>query len=166
MLTSRGISRGTAVGIGGDPTNGTGFVDVLEPLRRITTPSRSSRSAKLVAQMSRKRRIHRQQDEQAGHSFIAGQTALPDAAWACGCDHLWRRRHSRRRWQHCAAGAKVARHPMKLLSLRQRTFAKPRCKKKGVSGTFSNRSYGSSCLACCQVVALSLRMRSAFSLDR
>ncbi len=113
-LTSRGIGQSTAVGIGGDPINGTGFVDVLELFEKDHDTEQivligeiggtdEQKAAEFIANKMSK----------PVTSFIAGQTAPPGrrmghaGAIISGGEGTAAEKMAALR----AAGAKVARHP-------------------------------------------------------
>ncbi|MFN8440382.1 MAG: succinate--CoA ligase subunit alpha [Caldilineaceae bacterium] len=113
-LTARGIGQSTAVGIGGDPINGTGFVDVLEMFER----DHATEQVVLIGEIGGT-------DEQRAAEFIANKMSKPVTTFIAG-----QTAPPGRRMGHAgaiisggegtaaekmaalkAAGAKVARHP-------------------------------------------------------
>ena len=78
-----GLGQSTAVGIGGDPVNGTSFIDALAAFqgrpgtRAIIMIGEIGGTAEEEAADFRQGARH-----QAGRRFIAGRTAPPGAAWA------------------------------------------------------------------------------------
>lgn len=113
-LTSRGIGQSTAVGIGGDPINGTGFVDVLEMFEKDAATEQvvligeiggtdEQKAADFIANKMNK----------PVTTFIAGQTAPPGrrmghaGAIISGGEGTAAEKMAALK----AAGARVARHP-------------------------------------------------------
>lgn len=113
-LTARGIGQSTAVGIGGDPINGTGFVDVLEMFER----DHATEQVVLIGEIGGT-------DEQRAAEFIANKMSKPVTTFIAG-----QTAPPGRRMGHAgaiisggegtaaekmaalkAAGAQVARHP-------------------------------------------------------
>ncbi len=88
-LTQRGIGQSTAVGIGGDPINGTSFIDVL----RLFEDDPETRQVVMIGE------IGGTDEEKAAEfiaaqmtkpvtAFIAGQTAPQENAWAMRAQSL------------------------------------------------------------------------------
>jgi succinyl-CoA synthetase alpha subunit len=72
-LTQRGIGQSTAVGIGGDPINGTSFVDVL----RMFEDDPETRQVVMIGEIGGT-------DEEAAAEFIAAQMTKPVTAFIAG----------------------------------------------------------------------------------
>lgn len=72
-LTQRGIGQSTAVGIGGDPINGTSFVDVL----RLFEDDPETRQVVMIGEIGGT-------DEEKAAEFIAGQMTKPVTAFIAG----------------------------------------------------------------------------------
>ena len=74
-LTQRGIGQSTAVGIGGDPINGTSFVDVL----RLFEDDPETRQVVMIGEIGGT-------DEEKAAEFIAAQMTKPVTAFIAGPD--------------------------------------------------------------------------------
>ena len=119
-LTEKGIGQSTCVGIGGDPINGTSFIDVL----RMFEEDPETERAVLIGEIGGN-------DEQMAAAFISRHMTKPVAAFIAG-----RTAPSGRRMGHAgaivegesgtaeakiealqAAGVKVAEHPEQIVDL-------------------------------------------------
>jgi len=72
-LTSRGIGQSTSVGIGGDPINGTSFIDVLQMFE----DDPATEQVVLIGEIGGN-------DEQMAASFVAEKMTKPVAAFIAG----------------------------------------------------------------------------------
>jgi succinyl-CoA synthetase alpha subunit len=78
QLSTRDIGQSTCLGIGGDPINGTSFIDCLSMFED-GRPDRGRRDDRRDRRhgRGRGRGLHQGEHEQAGRGFIAGATAPP-----------------------------------------------------------------------------------------
>jgi succinyl-CoA synthetase alpha subunit len=119
-LSQRGVGQSTCVGIGGDPINGTSFIDVLQMFEEDT----NTEQAVLIGEIGGN-------DEQLAASFVAQHMTKPVTAFIAG-----RTAPAGRRMGHAgaivegasgtaeakigalqAAGVKVAKHPEQIAEL-------------------------------------------------
>ena len=121
QLTNLGIGQSTCVGIGGDPVNGTDFVDVLlmfeadpETDAVLMMGEIGGNAEEEAAALKKSGKFTKPMA-----AFIAGQTAPPASGWATPGDHLGRvgqgvgqdRRAGRRRDQGRQEPGRHGRHP-------------------------------------------------------
>ncbi|HRW07917.1 MAG TPA: succinate--CoA ligase subunit alpha [Caldilineaceae bacterium] len=113
-LTARGIGQSTAVGIGGDPINGTNFIDVLQMFEEDAATEQVIMIGEIGGTDEQKAAAFiRDHMSKPVTSFIAGQTAPPGrrmghaGAIISGGEGTAEEKMEALK----AAGAKVARHP-------------------------------------------------------
>ncbi len=113
-LTARGIGQSTAVGIGGDPINGTNFIDILQMFEEDPATEQVIMIGEIGGTDEQKAAAFiRDHMSKPVTSFIAGQTAPPGrrmghaGAIISGGEGTAAEKMDALR----AAGAKVARHP-------------------------------------------------------
>ncbi len=73
QLTGRGIGQSTCVGIGGDPVNGTSFIDVL----RLFNDDRDTRAIMMIGEIGGSA-------EEEGAAYIKAHVRKPVVAFICG----------------------------------------------------------------------------------
>ena len=89
------LGETTCVGIGGDPVNGTGFVDVLPLFEKDAETQAVVMIGEIGGDAEEKAAEYIKKNvKKPVVSFIAGITAPPGTAHGpCRCDHFWRQRY-------------------------------------------------------------------------
>lgn len=94
QLTEEGIGQTTAVGIGGDPVNGTNFIDVLKAFNE----DEETKAVVMIGEIGGTAEEEAAEWVKANMTkpvvgFVGGQTAPPETYGPCRCNHLGGKRN-------------------------------------------------------------------------